>query len=102
MGNISALVRTEEKIESAVSFMVKNVEYYLPLGSLVNIEEEIEKLQKELDYSKGFLNSTMKKLGNERFVNNAPEAVVAAEKKKLADTEVKIAALEQQITSLKG
>ncbi len=102
MGNISEVIHTEDKIENAVSFMVKNVEYYLPLGSLVNAEEEIEKLEKELDYSRGFLNSIMKKLGNERFVNNAPESVVAAEKKKMADTETKISALEEQIASLKA
>ena len=102
MGNISNITQTEEKIENAVSFMVKNVEYYLPLGALVNTEEEIEKLQKDLDYSKGFISSVMKKLGNERFVNNAPENVVAAEKKKLADAEAKVAALEAQISSLKG
>jgi valyl-tRNA synthetase len=102
MGNITEVTLTKEKIESAVSFMVENVEYYLPLGSLVNAEEEIEKLEKELEYSRGFLNSVMKKLSNERFVNNAPESVVASEKKKAADTEVKIAALEEQIAGLKA
>lgn len=102
MGNISAMTLTGDKIENSVSFMVNNVEYYLPLGSLVNIEEEIDKLEKELEYSKGFLNSVMKKLNNERFVKNAPEQVVAAEKKKLADTEARIAALEDQIAGLKS
>lgn len=102
MGNISSIISTTEKIDNSVSFMIKNVEYYLPLGSLVNTEEEIEKLQKDLDYAHGFMKSVMKKLGNERFVKNAPETVVAAEKKKLADTEAKIAALEAQIAALKG
>ncbi len=101
MGIISDIAITEEKVKGAVSFIVKNVEYYLPLGDLVNPEEEIIRLEKELEYTRGFFASVAKKLGNERFVNNAPEAVVAAERKKMADAEVKINTLEQQIASLK-
>jgi valyl-tRNA synthetase len=100
MGIISDISITEDKVEGAVSFIVKNVEYYLPLGDLVDAEEEIIKLEKELEYTRGFHASVGKKLGNERFVNNAPEAVVAAERKKLADAEAKIRTLEQQIASL--
>ncbi len=101
MGIISEIALTQEKVEGAVSFIVKNVEYYLPLGDLVDAEEEIAKMEKELDYTKGFMNSVGRKLENERFVNNAPEAVVAAERKKLADAEAKIRTLEQQMASLK-
>jgi valyl-tRNA synthetase len=101
MGIISDIALTQEKVDGAVSFIVKNVEYYLPLGDLVDAEEEIAKMEKELDYTKGFMESVVRKLGNERFVNNAPEAVVAAERKKLADAETKISTLEQQIASLK-
>ncbi len=101
MGIISEIGLTQDKVEGAVSFIVKNVEYYLPLGDLVNAEEEIAKMEKELAYSRGFMKSVGKKLENERFVSNAPEAVVEAERKKLADAEAKIRTLEQQIASLK-
>jgi valyl-tRNA synthetase len=66
------------------------------------MEAEIEKLESELEYTKGFLKSVMKKLGNERFVSNAPEKVVAMEKKKRDDAEAKIKVLEEQLKSLKG
>lgn len=101
MGIISSISETEEKVEGAVSFIVKNVEYYLPLGDLVDTEEEIAKMEKELEYTLGFMNSVKKKLSNERFVNNAPDAVVDAERKKLADAEAKIKTLEEQIGGLR-
>lgn len=101
MGILSGISVTVEKVEGAVSFIVKNVEYYVPLEGLVDAEEEIEKLEKELEYTRGFLTSVMKKLGNERFVNNAPEKVVEAEKKKQADAATKISTLEEQIAALK-
>ena len=91
----------KEKTEGAISFIVKNVEYYIPLGDIINKEEEIIKLEKELKYQKGFLNSILKKLSNERFVNNAPEKVVNIEKTKQADAESKIKAIEEQIEGLK-
>ena len=62
--------------------------------------EEKEKLEKELEYTKGFLNSVTKKLSNERFVSGAPEQVVAAEKNKQADAESKIKALEEQLAAM--
>jgi len=101
MGIISGITMTNDKVEGAISFIVKNVEYYLPLGGLLDTEEEISRLKKELDYTKGFLKSVSSKLSNERFVNNAPEAVVAAEKKKQSDAEAKIKTLEEQIAGLK-
>jgi len=102
MGIVSGITETEDKVEGAVSFIVKNVEYYLPLGDLVDAGEELEKLTKELEYTRGFRESVLKKLSNERFVNNAPEAVVAAERKKLADAEAKISSLEEQVRGLEG
>jgi len=98
---LSEINLTEEKIVGAASFIVKNAEYYVPLGDSINKEEEIEKLEKELKYQKGFLNSVSKKLSNERFVSNAPEAVVAKEKAKQAEAESKIKALEEQIENFK-
>ena len=67
----------------------------------MNVEEEIKKLEADLKYAEGSLNIVMKKLGNERFVNNAPEKVVAIEKKKQADAETKISALQKRIAELK-
>ena len=100
MGIISEIEKTDGKVEGAVSFIVKNVEYYIPLGDLVDTGEEIKRMEKELEYTRGFMKSVSKKLDNERFVNNAPEAVVAAERKKLADAEAKIKTLEEQIQRL--
>ncbi len=100
MGIISEITRTDDKVEGAVSFIVKNVEYYIPLEGLVDPAEEIIKLEKELEYMNGFRTSVEKKLGNERFVSNAPEAVVDAERKKLEDAENKIRTLQEQIDAL--
>ncbi|MBR4268044.1 MAG: valine--tRNA ligase [Bacteroidales bacterium] len=99
--NLSQLDLTKEKIDGAKTFVAKNVEYYIPLGDKINKEEELKKLQAELDYTKGFLTSVEKKLSNERFVSGAPAAVVEREKQKLSDAKMKIEALEKQIASLK-
>ena len=101
MANLSAIDTVNEKTATAVAFMVGTTEYAVPLGSLMDVEAELQKLQADLDYTRGFLSSVMKKLGNERFVANAPEAVVAAERKKQADAESKIASLEAAIAALK-
>ncbi|MBN2890651.1 MAG: valine--tRNA ligase [Bacteroidales bacterium] len=100
--NLEAFENTSEKIQGAISFIVKNVEYYIPLTDNINVEEEIEKLQKELEYNLGFLKGVQKKLSNERFVNNAPAKVIEIEKQKQTDAENKIKALEEQIANLKG
>ncbi|MFO7828497.1 MAG: valine--tRNA ligase [Bacteroidales bacterium] len=100
MANLSKIETTHQKIEGAVSFMVKSAEFYIELGNLVDVEEEIKKLNEELAYQKGFLNTVMKKLNNERFVKNAPEKVVNIEKQKQADAEAKIKVLEDRIASL--
>jgi len=101
MGNLSALTIVTEEVKAAASFLVKSTTFFVPLGANVDIEEELKKLQAELDYTKGFLNSVMKKLSNERFVSSAPEAVVAIERAKQADAESKIKVLEEQIAGLK-
>ncbi len=99
--NLTNISKTDEKMQGAISFVVKNAEYYIPLNANINVEEEIEKLQKELDYNIGFLKGVQKKLSNERFVNSAPAQVVEREKQKQTDAENKIKALKEQIESLK-
>ncbi len=100
--NLSAIEYVDEKVDNAMSFMVKSTEFYIPVGEVIDIEAEIKKLEDELKYTKGFLISVSKKLSNERFVNNAPAAVVEKEKQKQADAESKISVIEKQISVLKG
>ena len=100
LANVSGVSETHNTPEGSISFIVKNIEYYLPVGDKINSEEELTKLEEELKYTRGFLKSVQKKLQNERFVQNAPEAVVAKEKEKQADAESKIAALEAQIKGM--
>ena len=100
LGNIEKLEKTGTAPENAFSFRVKSNEYFVPLGDKINIEEELKKLEEELKYVQGFKKSVEKKLSNERFVNNAPEQVVANERKKLADAEAKIKVLQEQMAAL--
>lgn len=99
--NLEEIIATESKTDNSVAFMVGTTEYFVPMADLVDSEEELKKLQEELDYQKGFLASVMKKLSNERFVQNAPEKVVENERKKKADAESKIKSLETQIEAMK-
>jgi len=101
MGNLSSLNLVTEEVKLAASFLVKSTTFFVPMAGTIDVEEELKKLQTELDYTKGFLNSVLKKLSNERFVSSAPEAVVAIERAKQADAEAKIKVLEEQISSLK-
>lgn len=101
MANLSLIESTDVKIDGAVTFMVKSAEFYIELGDLVDVEEELKKLNEELEYNRGFLNSVMKKLSNEKFVSGAPEKVVNIEKQKKEDAETKIKVLEERIASLK-
>ena len=101
IGNISEIKEVEEKLPTSAAYMVGTVEYSIPLASKINVEEELAKLQKDLDYYTGFLAGVEKKLGNERFVANAPEAVVAVERKKQADAQEKIAAIKASMVALK-
>jgi len=98
--NISSINYTTEKIEGAVSFVVKSTEFFVPLSGVVDVEAELFKLKEELNYTRGFLASVEKKLSNERFVSSAPEQVVNIERKKQSDALSKIAVLEAQIDSL--
>jgi len=100
LSNLSALSSCTEKSVGAVSFLVGISEYAVPLGNMLNVEEEIKKLKDELEYNKGFLISVMKKLSNEKFVANAKPEVVQAERKKQADAESKIKSLEESIAAL--
>ncbi|WP_026947464.1 valine--tRNA ligase [Algoriphagus marincola] len=99
LANLSSL-NFAAKVENAMSFVVKADECFVPMGDSINVEEEKANLQKELEYTKGFLNSVMKKLSNERFVAGAPAQVVENEKKKQADAEAKIKALEESLAKL--
>ena len=99
--NLTAVSAVENKAEGSASFMVGTTEYAVPLGSLINVEEELKKLEAELKYNEGFLQSVLKKLSNEKFVSKAPAAVIEMERKKQADAESKIAALKESIAALK-
>jgi valyl-tRNA synthetase len=99
--NLDEVQAVSEKVEGAVSFFVKSSEFFVPLESSINVEEELEKLESELKYTEGFLSGVMKKLSNERFVAGAPEKVVAMEQQKRADAEAKIAALKESMARLK-
>lgn len=101
MGNLSGIEMVTEEVKGAASFRIFSSSFFIDLGGLIDVEEELKKLEEELKYTQGFLNSVMKKLSNERFVNNAPEAVVAKEKAKQADAEAKIKVLEEQIANLR-
>ena len=100
MGNLSAIRTTTDKIPSSVSFIVRTTEYCVPLGDNINKEEEKIKLEAELKYTEGFLLSVMKKLSNEKFVNSAPQNVVAIEETKRNDAQQKIEILKTQIEEL--
>ena len=97
---LEAINANAQKDPAAASFMVSTTEFNIPLASTIDVEAELARLNKDLDYYEGFLNSVKKKLSNERFVNNAPTAVVDAERKKQQDAETKIASLKASIHAL--
>lgn len=101
LANLSAINTLAEKDASAASFMVGTTEFNVPLANNIDVEAELAKLSKDLDYYKGFKESVLKKLSNERFVNNAPAAVVEGERRKLADADTKIKNIEESIAALK-
>ena len=102
LANLSAISKVAEKDATAASFLVGTTEYCVPLGNNINVEEELKKLEAELKYMQGFLKSINGKLSNEKFVANAPAAVVEGERKKKADAESKIKTLEDGIAHLKS
>ena len=97
--NIQSWTKEEQAPDQAISFRVNAREYFVPVGAS-NIEEERKKMEEELAYQEGFLSSVEKKLSNERFVSNAPEQVVAIERKKAADAQTKITALKARLSAL--
>ena len=103
MANVSAINVVAEKDATASAFMVGTDEFAVPLGNMIDVEAEIQKMEAQLQHLEGFLAGVKKKLSNERFVANAPEAVVALERKrkKQSDSEEKIAALKESIAALK-
>ena len=102
MANLEEIVEVNEKDSMASAFMVGTREYAVPLGNMIDIDAEIEKQEAQLKHLEGFLAGVMKKLSNERFVQNAPKQVVALERKKQSDSEEKIAALKESLAALKA
>ena len=102
MANLSSIEVVAEKDTTASAFMIGTDEFAVPLGNMIDVEAEIQKMEAQLQHLEGFLAGVKKKLSNERFVANAPEAVVALERKKQSDSEEKIAALKESISALKG
>lgn len=100
LANLNETAVSIERTGAGFTFLAGTDEFFIPAGDTVDVEEEVEKLRKELEYQQGFLKSVAKKLSNERFVGNAPEAVVEAERQKLADAEAKINALEERLGAL--
>ena len=101
MCNLSAIDVVDTKNEGAASFMVGTTEYAVPLGNMIDVEAEIARMEAELKHKEGFLQGVMKKLSNEKFVNNAPAAVLELERKKQADAESIINSLKESIAALK-
>ena len=101
MANLSAITVVKEKAADTVRFMVGTDEFAVPVGNLIDIQAEIDKQEAQLKHLEGFLAGIKKKLANEKFVANAPEAVVALERKKQSDSEEKIAALKESLAELK-
>lgn len=102
LSNVKELTFSNDKPGNGTSFIVQSIEFFIPMEGKVDAEKEEESIKKELEYTRGFLNSVMKKLNNERFVKGAPPAVIEAEQKKKADAESKIAVLEENLKSFQG
>ena len=100
MANLSSIEVVAEKDATASAFMIGTDEFAVPLGNMIDVDAEIQKMEAQLQHLEGFLQGVLKKLSNERA--NAPEAVVAMERKKQSDSEEKIAALKESIAALKA
>ena len=99
--NVSSVNYVTENPQDAFGFLVKAVEFFIPVTDNIDTEAELKKLEEELKYAQGFLKSVEAKLSNEKFVNGAPATVVDKERKKKSDAEAKIKVLEQQIAALR-
>ncbi|HLN21189.1 MAG TPA: valine--tRNA ligase [Bacteroidales bacterium] len=102
MCNLSDIRTVTVKPDNAVSFIAGTTSFYVPLGDMLDKDAELKKIEEELEYQRGFFESVMKKLGNERFVANAPAKVLELERKKKNDAELRIATLEERKKELKG
>jgi valyl-tRNA synthetase len=102
LANTETISYVSEKVDGALSFVVKADEFFITLEGEIDVEAELETAQKDLEYNLGFKKATEAKLANERFVANAKPELVERERQKLADAESKIKALEERIASLKG
>ena len=102
MANLNNISITQDKPADCAQFMVGTDEFAVPIGDLIDYAAEIEKQEAQLKHLEGFLNGIKKKLSNEKFVANAPENVVALERKKQSDSEEKIAALKESIAALRS
>ena len=101
MGQLEKIEKQDEIEEQGMaSFRVNQLEFFIPIDTAIDPEEERKKLTEELKYAKGFLQSVEKKLSNDRFVSNAPEQVIAMERKKAADAQEKITLLEKSLNQL--
>ena len=100
LANLESVTSTESKVEKSYSFIVGTTEYFIPFNANVDVTAERERLHKELEYNKGFLDSVMKKLSNQNFVSKAKPEIIASEEKKKADAVSKIKSLEEQLNSL--
>ena len=97
---MNELKEVNDKVDNAASFLLKTYEFFIPIGDKIDKEAEKERLAKDLEYTKGFLESVMKKLSNEKFVANAKPEVIDIERKKQQDAETKIRVIEEQINNL--
>ncbi len=102
LANVSEITLHAEKDAAAMSFLVGTTEFEVPMASNIDVEAELARLHKEYEYYKGFKASVEKKLSNERFVGNAPAAVVENERNKLADAEQKLASIAASIAALEA
>ena len=100
LGNLSDVSLVKGKKEGSASFMIGTTEFFIPLEGKQDFEAELARIREDLKYYRGFLVTVMKKLDNERFVRNAPEPVLELERKKKADTELKIESLEERLKEL--
>jgi valyl-tRNA synthetase len=100
LANLDKIDQTSGKLENAISFMIGKNEYFIPFSLAIDRDAEKDRLMKELEYNRGFLNSVQSKLANERFVSNAKPEVVETERRKQADAEAKIRAIEEQLSRL--